>query len=511
MSSQWSPAQRFVEALKAAYGVEGAAAKVVEFCDAQDTTALAGLMLDWRGWWARPKQLPPEGRWRSWGFLGGRGMGKTRSCVEFINHEVDAGRATRIALAAQKLDRTIGMQVQALIDTAPPWNRPEWIDSKLRLVWPNGAYALALTPEVPGEIRGDNYDLSWVCELQSWPTATMEEAFDNFQLSTRVGLARIVWDCTPKRRHPILLGLLDAAKENPEIHHVVRGTIYENAANLAPGVIADLERKMKDTQRGKEELLGEMLSEEEGATCEQEWIDQARRPRPDVLLRKVISIDPAATDRAGSDESGVCVAGLGHDGQAYVLADLSGKHAPHILASMVLDTYVAEGCDLVLIETNKIGLYATQNLRAVAQTKGLGVVVVDKNWIPQRVPRTVFVREIFSRGDKAERAQPLSTAYQRGRVSHVIGADLRQLEEVLTTWVPQPGRKVRSPDRLDACVGAVVELLSLATIEQAADPRVAFKGLREANQALATPGQSARRANLAALLRPAGSGMPGRI
>ena len=253
MSAHWSPAQRFIEALKAAYGVEGAAAKVVEFCDSQDTTALAGLMLDWRGWWARPKQLPPEGRWRSWGFLGGRGMGKTRSCVEFINHEVDAGRATRIALAAQKLDRTIGMQVQALIDTAPPWNRPEWIDSKLRLVWPNGAYALALTPEVPGEIRGDNYDLSWVCELQSWPTATMEEAFDNFQLSTRVGLARIVWDCTPKRRHPILLGLLDAAKENPEIHHVVRGTIYENAANLAPGVIADLERKMKDTQRGKEE------------------------------------------------------------------------------------------------------------------------------------------------------------------------------------------------------------------------------------------------------------------
>src|ERR1700742_1881720 len=34
--------------------------------------------------WARKNQQPPEGRWRTWLYLGGRGAGKTRAGAEGI-------------------------------------------------------------------------------------------------------------------------------------------------------------------------------------------------------------------------------------------------------------------------------------------------------------------------------------------------------------------------------------------------------------------------------------------
>ena len=38
----------------------------------------AALEYDWAGFWARPNQLPPAGRWKVWLILAGRGWGKTR-------------------------------------------------------------------------------------------------------------------------------------------------------------------------------------------------------------------------------------------------------------------------------------------------------------------------------------------------------------------------------------------------------------------------------------------------
>lgn len=510
MIDERSPATRFAEDLVRAHG--GYAAARAAFTRAMSETPVveqAAMMLDWEGFWARPKQLAPPGRWRTWGFLTGRMFGKTAAIGKFINAEVLAGRATMIGLAAQNLLRSKGMQVPALIETAPPWNRPEWIDSKELLVWPNGAKALTLTPEVPGAIRGDNFDLSWICELQSWPAATMEEAFTNFFLSTRVGLARIVWDCTPKKRHPLLLELLESGRVDPENHHVVRGTSYENSSNIAAGVLDDLKRRLGSSAKGREELGGEMLDDTEGATCEQAWIENNRRPAPLTFVRSVISIDPAVTAHAGSDESGIVAAGLGPDGNAYIREDLSGKHGPGAWSGLVLDAYDRLGCDLIIAETNKGGDLIAQTLRATAQARGLSLVVVDKNWIPQRIRGTVFVREIHSRGDKSMRAEPLSTAYELNRVSHVIGADLVKLEAVLTTWVPQIGRKSRSPDRLDACVGAVVELLGISTKEPAANPKTAFTGILNVSQALQakSPTPKASRPSLASLLRmPPGGG-----
>lgn len=446
---------------------------------------LAALAGDW-SFWARPKQLAPSGTWRTWGFLTGRGFGKTLAISKHINAEVQAGRAKLIGLGAQDEASSVAIQVlgpSGLIATAPPWHRPEWEASKLELVWPNGARAYVRTPEVPGKIRGLEYHLAWISELQSWPTATRDEAYSNFRISTRLGYGRTVWDATPKRRHPLLLELLADAERDPALNHVVRGTTHENALNLGDGYVDELTRKYGGTAKGREELLGEMLTESESALVKQVWIDRARRKAPETLKRRVVAIDPAVTARQGNDTTGIVDLGLGTDGQVYVFGDRSGKLAPSAWADIVLDLYTRNGCDCVVVETNKGGDLVTQNLRASATRRGLEVVVLAKDAPARRTGGTVYVREVHARGAKEDRAQPLATAYERGLVSHVVGVELTELEDTLTTWEPSPGQ--RSPDRLDALVHGAVELLGL--LSSRVDMSRGFVGLSEVAARVAAP------------------------
>lgn len=196
------------------YGLEAAHRKIDEMLDQFTRVELAAHDFDWSGMWARPKQLPPSDDWEIFGYLAGRGNGKTIALSKFVNSEVEAGRAPLICLIAQDEDSSVKLHVEGpsgLIATAPPWFKPTFHVSDLMLEWPNGATAYVRTPEVPGKIRGLEYHLTWASELQSWPTATMNEAWMNVEISTRLGLARIVWDATAKRRHPLLSKLLKEA------------------------------------------------------------------------------------------------------------------------------------------------------------------------------------------------------------------------------------------------------------------------------------------------------------
>ncbi len=477
-----SPAARIARQLVEWHGER--AHDVVDKCLALfSNVELAAAENDW-GFWARPKQLPPSHPWQSWGFLTGRGFGKTIALSKYINQEVEAGRAPLILLMAQDEQSAIDIQVKGpsgLIATAPHWFKPTWLASEMVLVWPNGARAYVRTPEVPGKIRGLEYYIAWLSEIQSWPVATRDEAYMNALLSTRSGEAKIVWDATPRKRHPILKKLLKAAEQDPQ-HVAVRGGTRENPY-LAKGYQEKLEAELGGTQRGREELLGEMLSDSDDALFRDEWINAARRPMPDRLVRRVIGIDPAITDRAGNDRTGIVECGLGVDDQVYVIGDYSGRYGPEAWASVVVDKYLANGCDCVVVETNKGGDLVIRNLRADAGPRGLSVVLLGKEERPHRHQNVVYVREVHARGSKEDRAQPIATAYERGRVSHVKGVELSELEDTLTTWEPEKGK--RSPDALDALVHAAIELLGLASNKP--DPSHGFKGLAEVNRAVQQP------------------------
>lgn len=480
-----SKAALLVAGLVDAYGINEAHARLDELLDGMSNVELAALEHDWSTW-ARPKQRPPAHDWESCGYLAGRGNGKTKALSHFVNDEVESGRAKLLCLIAQDEDSSVKLHVtgpSGLLATAKPWFRPTWHSAHLILEWPNGAKAYVRTPEVPGKIRGLEYDLAWASELQSWPVATMSEAWMNVLISTRLGLSRIVWDATAKRRHPLLTRLIKEAEADPKKHVLMRGSTYENVLNLGRGYIEKIERKYGGTRQGEEELFARMFDDAEGATAKQTWIDTHRRPRPDRFVRRCIGLDAAVTKRDGNDSTGIVIDGLGVDGQAYVIADFSGKYTPDEWSKKVLDVYSIEECDAVVVETNKGGDLVTQNLRAEARARGWSVIVLGKNEKPRHMRDVVYVREVYARGEKADRARPLSTAYERGQVSHVVGAKLDELEEILTTWVPAPG--ARSPDRLDAHVHAVVELLDLAS--NTVDARAGFVGIGAAAQEIAKP------------------------
>lgn len=472
-----SEAQRIVDRLVKSLGRAHAHRAVDLALGKFSHVELAALAADWN-FWARPKQLAPEGEWRSWGFLGARGMGKTRACSEYVNTEVEAGRAGLLLLIAQKEDSCVEIQVEGpsgLIATAPPWFKPKFEASDLQLVWPNGARAFVRTPEAPGAIRGLEYELGWATELQSWPVTTRAEAWMNVLLSVRRGYARTIWDCTPKRGHPILKELLARAGADPQKHRVVRGTTRENAMNLGAGYVEDLERAFAGTARGEEELEGKMLDDAENPVAQQAWIDRARRPAPHSYVRRGIGIDPAITTRRGSDLTGIVEAGLGADGQGYVIGNRSGKHTSTAWADIVLDTYVQNACCIVVVETNRGGELVTSVLRSAATSKGLTIVVLGPQERPRHVHGIVYVKEVHASGPKLDRAQPVSTAYEKGRISHVRGADLASLEETLSTWEPTVGAD--SPDDLDALVHIMTELLELTN--DVPDPAGGFPGIED--------------------------------
>ncbi|WP_106299118.1 phage tail protein [Marivita geojedonensis] len=124
--------------------------------------------------WAHPHQLPPEGDWRSWVILGGRGAGKTRAGAEWVRQVVegsrpkDAGRARRLALVGETLDQVREVMIfgdSGIMACSPPDRRPEWLATRRMLRWPNGAEAVACSAHDPESLRGPQFDGAWVDEI----------------------------------------------------------------------------------------------------------------------------------------------------------------------------------------------------------------------------------------------------------------------------------------------------------------------------------------------------------
>lgn len=470
------------------HGLEEAHRLIDEVLDGFSNVELAAHDYDWRKFWARPKQNPPmHADWESFGYLSGRGNGKTISTSKLVNEEVEAGRAPLVCLIAQDEDSSIKLHVtgpSGLIATAPPWFKPEWHATDKELHWPDGSIAYVRTPEVPGKIRGLEYHLAWCSEIQSWPASQMEEAWMNVLLSTRLGLARIIWDATAKKRHPILKQLLQDGKDDPRRCVVRRGSTYENALNLARGYIERIERKYPPhTRAGKEELFAVLFDDAEGATAQSAWIKKEARPAR--FVRKALGLDPAITDAKGSDTTGIVLVGGGFDGRACVLRNKSGKIPTEEWAKIALDVYVEENADVIMAETNKGGRLIVQSLRVAARDKDLEVVVLEKDERPRGQRGVVFVREVYARGAKSERAKPVGAAYEAGDIFHDEGEEeLSSLENTLTTWVPTQGAD--SPGDLDALVHASVEVLEL-DVNAKPDRKKQMQGVVEANRRIHRP------------------------
>jgi predicted phage terminase large subunit-like protein len=220
---------------------------------------------------------------------------------------------------------------------------------------------------------------------------------------------------------------------------VTRGSTYENRANLAPGFFDQVIRKYEGTRLGRQELNAELLEDTPGALWSHSIIDAARQAGAPNLARIVVAIDPAVTSGEDADETGIVVVGKDNQGHGYVLADASGRYQPIEWAKTAIAAYRAHRADRIVAETNNGGDMVAATLR-----------MVDPN-----VP---FTAVRASRG-KVTRAEPVSALYEQGRMHHV-GA-FPQLEDQMANFTSDFDRQTAgySPDRVDALVWAVTDLM----------------------------------------------------
>jgi phage terminase large subunit-like protein len=209
---------------------------------------------------ARPTQRPPEGDWRVWGYVAGRGAGKTRAGAEWIQRRVEQGAMNLGCLIAPTSNDIRDVMVEGpsgLLNVAPPWMRPRFEPSKRRVVWPNGARAICLSGEEPERARGLNVDTIWADELACWQRA--ESTWDLAMLSLRAGANPQALVTTTPRRVAVLKRILAEAT-------TVRttDTTYANQAQLPKEFLSQIVGLYENTRLGRQEIYAEFLETTDG-------------------------------------------------------------------------------------------------------------------------------------------------------------------------------------------------------------------------------------------------------
>lgn len=383
---------------------------------------------------ARPEQLAPPGEWLVWAFVAGRGAGKTRSAAEWTDERAKENPGCRIALVGRTPAdaRDVMIEGESGILAVAGDDRPLYQPSKRRLTWPNGSTAYTYSAEVPSQLRGPQHHFAWADEAASWTDArkgdVLDTAWNNLLLGLRLGASpRCAVTTTPKP-NALMKTLLGR-----ETTVVTRGSTYDNLANLAPSFRDEVLAAYEGTRIGRQELMGELLEDFEGALWTWEMLDACRVAECPPLVSVVVAVDPAVTSEEGSDETGIVVAGKGDDGKGYVLADLSVKASPAEVARRVAGAYSDWSGSWVVAETNQGGDYIGTMIRSV-----------DPG---------IAYKQVRARRNKYLRAEPVAALYEQGRVRHA--AQFVKLEEQMATYVPGAAD---SPDRLDALVYAITAL-----------------------------------------------------
>lgn len=389
---------------------------------------------------ARAEQLPPDD-WRTWYVRGGRGSGKTWTGANTLAEmaritpgeygvvapnfsdmrdkcvEGPSGLLKAFGTSSVEVRRGASKAVEA-------WNRSLG-ELRLRngsLIHGDGADDGAPT------IQGYNLRGLWADEVGLWK-AWKQAWEESIRFAVRLSPARIVATGTPKRGHPLVRALM----ADDQVHKTLLKTL-DNAANLDPALLSELIAKYGGTTLGRQELEGDVLEDVPGALWRRSLIDMARVAHISDLTRVVVAIDPSATSTESSDETGVVVAGIGPMGHGYVLEDISLRDSPHRWATVAIDAYHRHKADRIIAETNNGGEMVEHVIHSI--------------------DRSVAYRSVTASRGKQTRAEPIAALYEQGKVHHVGAFEL--MEDQMCQWVPGD----KSPDRMDALVWALTELMA---------------------------------------------------
>lgn len=395
--------------------------------------------------WALEHQLPPEGDWRSWVIMGGRGAGKTRAGSEWVRSMVegarpgDKGRAQRVALIGETLDQAREVMVfgeSGILACSPPDRRPRWESTRRRLVWDNGAVAQVFSAHDPEALRGPQFDAAWCDELAKWKKAG--ETWDMLQFGLRLGEhPQQVVTTTPKNV-PVLRQILEA-----DSTVVTQAATEANRAYLAQSFLEEVRTRYAGTRLARQELDGVLLDAVDGALWSHEAIDASRVDFHGPLDRVVVAVDPPVSSGDGADECGIVVVGVKTQGpptdwRGYVLEDASVQGMkPLGWAEAAVDAAHRWKADRIVAEVNQGGDLVESVVR--------------------QVDPLVSYRGVHASRGKRARAEPVSALYEQGKVFH--RGSFAKLEDQMCQMGLNGYLGKGSPDRLDALVWGLTEAM----------------------------------------------------
>jgi phage terminase large subunit-like protein len=389
---------------------------------------------------SRENQIPPPGDWRICAFMAGRGWGKTRTAAEDVKAHGLLNPGARVAVAAPTYAdaRDICFEGESgLLNVLPQDSIKHWNRSIGELYLTNRSYYRIVAADVKRAGRGPQWTRLWGEEIAEW---RYPETWHQLMLGLRLGRdPRAIATFTPK---PVQL-VRDIVYADDTL--VVRGTTYDNRANLAENVFREIVSRYEGTSVGQQEIHGELFEEMPGALWRRALLESNRVPfTPANLERVVVAVDPQATTSDEGSETGIVVAGKApvarhkEDGPkyaGYVIADLSAYYSPNEWAREAVNAYHTYGASAIVYETNQGGDMVRHTLR-------------------QKDPHVNLVAVRAKQG-KATRAEPIASLDERGLVHHV--GIFPELEDQMCSFTQD--EQPLGSDRVDARVYALQNLL----------------------------------------------------
>lgn len=391
----------------------------------------------WKNRLARREQLPPEGDWNIWLYMAGRGAGKTRTAAEWLAWEAIENPDTRWAIVAPTFSDardTCAEGESGVLSVLKRYHMlAHWNRSMGEILLVNGSRIKLFSADQPDRFRGPQHHGAWCDELAAY---RYSDAWDQLQFGLRLGKKpRVVITTTP-RPTPLIRMLANRTDGSVAI---TRGSTFDNAKNLAPSALLELQARYNNTRLGRQELYGEILEDTEGALWTKGLIDRSRLKKAPPLARITVSIDPAVTNTKASDETGIIVCGSDAGGHGYVLGDYSFKGSPLDWASKAVSVFDEWKADTILVEVNQGGDMVSAVLK--------------------QIRHSLPIREVRAHIGKRLRAEPVAAMYEQGRIHHI--GEFPVLEDQMTIWTPFDAD---SPDRIDAMVQAFSDLLGTQNV-----------------------------------------------
>jgi phage terminase large subunit-like protein len=352
--------------------------------------------------------------------MGGRGTGKSHAGSVWLNDVLgERSDAIQGRIIAPTQGDAINSAVYGVVEKFPHVSWRPTAPGGARLIWPNGSVAHVIGTPGPREVdrlrATTNITFDWLEEAAANPQ--LYAVVEQQTFSLRGAGFRWIATTTPRP-----LKMMRDWEADPQIV-VTRASSFDNPYN-PPEWFERLRATIPEGSRQwRQEVLGEVITDYEGALWTQDLIDLTRLDEMAQLHKVAVGVDPAT----GPGTTGIVVCGITREKHLMVVADASRAGSPREWGDVVA-ALAQEWEAPIIAEANQGG----EMVRAVLDAAGIDT--------PLHLVRAVE--------GKRARAEPVSLMWESGR-GHIVGS-FPMLEDQMMSWVPGDD----SPDRLDAMVWA---------------------------------------------------------